>query len=252
MKPPLRHKQKHNFIYGTRAILEAIRAGKTIDKVFIDRAAKGPIHRELIILMQQYQVPYSRVPTAKLNRLASQNHQGAIALLAPIALASLGHIIQVSYEQGKMPLVVILDSITDVRNLGAIVRTAVCVGASALVIPTQGSASIGGDAMKTSAGALAYLPICRVASLQATISYLQESGLQVMACHDKAAESLYTTDLNVPIAILLGAEDKGIRSELLQRADKHVCIPMVGPVASLNVSVAAAVILYESFRQRQS
>ena len=252
MKPFLQHKQKHNFIFGTRAILEAIRAGKTMDKVFIDRAAKGPIHQELITLIQQHQIPYSRVPTARLNKLAFKNHQGAIALLAPIALASLSHVIQASYEQGKMPLIIILDSITDVRNLGAIVRTAVCVGASALVIPTQGSASIGGDAMKTSAGALAYLPICRVASLQATIKYLQESGLQVIACHEKAAESLYTADLNVPIAVLLGAEDKGIRSELLQRAGKHVCIPMIGPIASLNVSVAAAVILYESFRQRQS
>jgi len=249
---PFSRPSKHELIFGTRAIIETIRAGKTIDKVFIDRAAKAPLHKELVALIQQHQIPYSHVPAAKLKQLTSQNHQGAIALLAPIAVASLSHVVQTTYEQGKTPLILILDKITDVRNFGAIVRTAVCVGADALVIPTQGSASLGGDAMKTSAGALAHLPICRVASLTTTLQYLQESGLQVIACHEKATETPYTADFKVPIAILLGAEDKGIRPELLQKADKHLRIPMVGPISSLNVSVAAAVVLYESFRQRHS
>lgn len=241
----------HNFLLGIKAIIEAIQAGKTIDKLFIDKAAKGAAYQELLALIQEKQIPYSRVPAAKLNSLVTQKHQGVVALLAPIALSSLSHIIQASYEQGKLPLIIILDSVTDVRNLGAIVRTAVCVGASALVIPTQGSASIGGDAMKTSAGALAHLPICRVASLQATIKYLQESGLEVLACHEKATASLYTADFTVPVALLFGAEDKGIAPKLLASVNKHIFIPMLGPIASLNVSVAAAVILYESFRQRQ-
>jgi 23S rRNA (guanosine2251-2'-O)-methyltransferase len=242
---------KADYIFGTRAIIEAIKAGKTIDKLFIDKAAKGPTHQELIALIKQYQIPYSQVPTIKLNSLVSQNHQGVVALLAPIALASLSDVIQATYEQGKPPLIIILDGVTDVRNLGAIVRTAVCVGANALVVPTQGSASIGGDAMKTSAGALAHLPICRVASLQTTIRYLQESGLQVIACHEKAKEPLYHADFKVPTAIILGSEDKGISSPLLSSVNQHIFIPMLGPIASLNVSVAAAVILYESFRQRQ-
>jgi 23S rRNA (guanosine2251-2'-O)-methyltransferase len=245
-------KSKVDYIFGTRAIIEAIKAGKTIDKLFIDKLAKGPTHQELMALIKQYQIPYSQVPTVKLNSLVSQNHQGVVALLAPIALASLSHVIQAAYEQGKSPLIIILDGVTDVRNLGAIVRTAVCVGANALVIPTQGSASIGGDAMKTSAGALAYLPICRVASLPTTIRYLQESGLQVIACHEKAKEPLYNTDFKVPTAIILGSEDKGISPPLLSSVNQHIFIPMLGPIASLNVSVAAAVILYESFRQRQA
>ncbi|MEM7383253.1 MAG: 23S rRNA (guanosine(2251)-2'-O)-methyltransferase RlmB [Bacteroidota bacterium] len=240
-----------NLILGPRAIMEAIQAGKGIDKVWIDRAAKGALRRELLSLVQEQQLAYSQVPVAKLNRLATQKHQGAVARLAPIGWASLSHVIQASYEQGRAPLVLILDSVTDVRNLGAIVRTAVCAGVDAIVVPNQGSAAIGGDAMKTSAGALAHVPICRAGSLLATIQYLQASGLQVMAFHDKAATSLYQTELHMPLAIVVGNEEKGIRAELLQSADKQVSIPMVGAMGSLNVSVAAAVVLYESFRQRQ-
>ncbi len=245
-------KAKLEYLFGTRAIIEAIKAGKTIDKLFIDKAAKGPTHQELFQLIQENEIPYSRVPTAKLNRLVAQKHQGVVALIAPITLSPLSHIIQSDYEKGKLPLLVILDGVTDVRNLGAIVRTAVCVGASALVVPTQGSASIGGEAMKTSAGALAHLPICRIASLPSTIKYLQESGLQVIACHEKAKEPIYQADFKVPTAILLGSEDKGISPGLLSNVNQHIFIPMLGPIASLNVSVAAAVILYESFRQRST
>jgi 23S rRNA (guanosine2251-2'-O)-methyltransferase len=242
---------KTHSIFGVRAVIEAIKAGKTIDKLFIDKAAKGSHHQELFQLIRQHEIPYSRVPAIKLNKLVAQKHQGVVALLAPIAFASLSHVIQADYEQGKNPLIIILDRVTDVRNLGAIVRTAVCVGASALVVPTQESASMGDDAMKTSAGALAHLPICRVANLQSAIHYLQESGLQVLACHERAATPLYQVDFDMPTAILLGSEDKGISSVLLSNVNQHIFIPMLGPISSLNVSVAAAVILYESFRQRQ-
>ena len=237
-------------IFGTRAIIETILAGKTIDKVFIDKAANSPLHKELLGLIKQHQIPYSLVPAIKLNKLTQKNHQGAVAYLAPIALASLHHVVQASYEQGRAPLLLLLDGITDVRNFGAIIRTATCAGADAVVVPSQGSASISGEAMKTSAGALAHMPICRVGSLKEAIRHLKASGLQIIACHEKATDSLYRTDLNLPLAILLGAEDQGIAPQHLKLVDKAVQIPMFGPIASLNVSVAAAIILYEYVRQQ--
>ena len=243
---------KPSCIFGTRAIIETILAGKTIDKVFLDKAASNPLRKELMTLIKQHQIPYSLAPGVKLNKLTPKNHQGAVAYLAPIALASLSHVVQTSYEKGKTPLILLLDGITDVRNFGAIVRTAVCTDVDAVVIPSKGSAAISGEAMKTSAGALAHLPICRVGSLKEAIQYLRASGLQIIACHAQGANSLYQTDLNnLPLAILLGAEDQGIALQHLKLADKHVKVPMLGPIASLNVSVAAAVILYEHIRQQK-
>ncbi|MEM9416805.1 MAG: 23S rRNA (guanosine(2251)-2'-O)-methyltransferase RlmB [Bacteroidota bacterium] len=246
--PATHHPQ---LIFGTRAIIETILAGQTIDKVFIDKAASNPLRQELLALIKQHQIPYSLAPATKLNRLTQKNHQGAIAYIAPITLAPLSQIVQGCYEQGKAPLLLLLDGITDVRNFGAIVRTAACTAVDAVVIPSQGSAPISGEAMKTSAGALAHVPICRVGSLREAIQYLRESGLQVMACSEKATDSLYQTDLNLPLAILLGAEDQGIAPQHLQLADKKVQIPIAGPIASLNVAVAAAVVLYEHVRQRK-
>jgi 23S rRNA (guanosine2251-2'-O)-methyltransferase len=241
-----------NIISGSKAVLEAILAGKTIDKIFIDKEAKNIDYQPIFNAIRYRQIPCSRVPTAKLNKLVPHNHQGIVAVLSPVPLVSLSHIVQDTYEKGKLPLIVILDGVTDVGNLGAIIRTSVCVGADALVIPKQNSASLGSGAMKTSAGALAYLPICREANLQATINYLQNSGLQVIACHEKTKTSIYQTNLTVPTAILLGSEDKGIQPQLLGKVDGQAAIPMVGPIGSLNVSVAAAIILYESLRQRNS
>ena len=243
---------KENLIFGSKAVLEAILAGKTIDKIFIDKETKNDDYQSIFNAIRYKQIPCSRVPAAKLNKLAPHNHQGIVALLSPVPLVTLSHIVQDTYEQGKLPLIIILDGVTDVGNLGAIVRTAVCVGAHALVLPKQGSASLGSGAMKTSAGALAHLPICREANLQASINYLQNSGLQVIACHEKTQTSIYQTNLTVPTAILLGSEDKGIQPQLLNKVDGQASIPMVGPINSLNVSVAAAIILYESFRQRNS
>jgi 23S rRNA (guanosine2251-2'-O)-methyltransferase len=242
---------KSPFIFGTRATIETILAGKPIDKVFIDKTASSPLHKELLSLIRQHKIPYSHVPAIKLHKLTQKNHQGVITYLAPIALASLSHVVQASYEQGKTPLILLLDGITDVRNFGAIVRTAACTNVDAVVIPSQGSASVSGEAMKTSAGALAHLPICRVGTLREAIDELRASGLQIIACHEQAPNSLYHTDLNLPLAILLGAEDQGIAPQHLKLADQHVHIPMFGPIASLNVSVAAAVILYEHMRQQK-
>lgn len=239
-------------IFGTRAIMETILAGKTIDKVFLDKAANNPLRKELLSLIRQHQIPCSLAPTVKLNKLTSKNHQGAVAYLAPITLVPLEHVVQSCYEKGKAPLLLLLDGITDVRNFGAIVRTASCAGVDAVVIPSQGSAPIGGEAMKTSAGALAHVSICRVGNLREAIQYLCESGLQVVACSEKASESLYQTDLNFPLALLLGAEDKGIAPQHLKMADKMIRIPLSGPIGSLNVAVATAVVLYEHVRQRLS
>jgi 23S rRNA (guanosine2251-2'-O)-methyltransferase len=242
---------KSPFIFGTRATIETILAGKPIDKVFIDKTASSPLHRELLSLIRQHEIPCSHVPVIRLHKITKKNHQGVIAYLAPVALASLSHVVQTSYEQGKTPLILLLDGITDVRNFGAIVRTAACTNVDAVVIPSQGSVSVSGEAMKTSAGALAHLPVCRVGSLKEAIHELQESGLQIIACHERASDSLYHTDLNLPLAILLGAEDRGIAPQHLKLVDKHVHIPILGPIASLNVSVAAAVVLYEYVRQQQ-
>jgi 23S rRNA (guanosine2251-2'-O)-methyltransferase len=239
-----------SFIFGPHPILEAIVAGKTIDKLFIDHTAKDPIYQQIRKVAWQRHIPCSRVPTAKLNKMVTKNHQGVVALLSPVPIVTLSHIIQTTYEAGQLPLVVILDSVTDVGNLGAIIRTALCVGAHALVLPLQGSASLGGAAMKTSAGALAHLPICREPHLGNTLTYLQQSGLQVVACHEKAAQTIYQVSLKGPLAIVLGSEERGIHPSLLQQASQQVSIPMQGPLQALNVSAAAAIILYEVFRQR--
>ena len=239
------------YIFGTRAIIETILAGKTIDKVFIDQTARSKLHKELRLLIQQRAIPHSYVPTVKLNNLTKQNHQGAVAYLAPIVFASLHHVVQTSYERGKSPLIILLDGVTDVRNFGAIVRTAACANADAIVIPSRGSAPVSGEAMKTSAGALAHLPICRVARLSAAIDELKMSGLQIIACHERAPQSLYHANLRLPTALLLGAEDKGIAPQHLKLADTSVHIPTFGPIASLNVSIASAILLYEHIRQRQ-
>ena len=242
--------QRSKLIFGIRAIIETILAGQPIDKVFVDRSLRTSLGKELFHLVKHHQIPYSLVPAAKLHKLTTKNHQGAVAYLSPITLSPLSHVVQSCYEQGRMPLFLLLDGITDVRNFGAIVRTAACTAVDAVVIPSQGSASIGGEAMKTSAGALAHVPICRVGSLAEAIEYLRASGLQIIACSEKAVDSIYQTDFKLPLALLLGAEDKGIAPQHLKLADKGVQIPISGPIASLNVAVAAAVVLYEQVRQR--
>lgn len=241
----------HNIAFGLNPVLEAMEAGKWIDKVFIGKHLEGPTYRQILQHIHQKAIPYSRVPTIKLNKLTQKNHQGIVALLSPIPFIPLHQVIQSIYERGEVPLIILLDGVTDVGNVGAIIRTAVCVGAHALVVPTQGSASLGDAAMKTSSGALAHLPICREVSLRDSIEYVQGCGLQVIACHEKTAKPIYETDFTLPTALLFGDEQTGINQQLLSVVDGQAMIPMVGPISSLNVSVAAAVILYEGYRQRQ-
>ncbi len=242
--------EKKTVIFGVHATIESILAGQPIAKIFLQRPVTTARHQELWRLARQHEIPCSRLPEAGMRRLTRKNHQGVMALLAPVAFHQLDTLVQASYEQGKLPLVLVLDGLQDVRNLGAIARSALSVQVDALVIPTRGGVALTGDAMKASAGALAHLPVCRTASLASTLRYLRASGLQLVACSEKASQTLYETQLHTPTALLIGSEGRGVTPAYLQMADVHCRIPMQGPIASLNASVAAAVCLYEAWRQR--
>lgn len=238
-------------IFGLRAIIEAILAGKEIDRLLLDREmGQSELTRQLLQVAREHQVPVQKVPKFKLDKITRKNHQGAICFVSEVSYASLDHVISQAFTEGKNPLILILDRITDVRNLGAIARSAECAGVDALVIPTQNTAQINSDAIKTSAGALHHIAVCREKSLLQAVRFLQESGLQVVACTEHAAEYLYSSDLRQPTAIIMGSEDEGIASELLKKADYLAKIPMYGKISSLNVSVAAGIVLYEAVRQR--
>jgi len=253
------YSQKHNrpktdkksVIFGSHSVIEIIKSGKTIDKVFLNKNSNNSVHNELIKLLDEQKIPYSKVPIEKLNRITEKNHQGVIAFLSAVDFVLLENVIESTYEKGIVPLILVLDSITDVRNFGAIVRTAVCAGVNAIVVPAKNSVAIGGDALKTSSGALAHMNICRVDNIKRAIVYLKNSGLRILACTEKAEESVFEVDLAIPIALLFGSEGDGIMPDNLTIADQSIKIPMFGKIESLNVSVAAAVILYESIRQRE-
>ena len=238
------------FLYGTRAIIEGITAGREMDKVLILKKLNNPLIRELISIARENRIPIQRVPVQKLNRYTRKNHQGAICLLSAISYGSLDHVVSQAFSEGRAPLIVILDRITDVRNFGAIARTADAAGADALVVPFTGHAQITEDAVKTSAGVLNYLPVCRVSSLKSCVKELQSNGLQIIACTEKAADLMYEVDLSCPTALLMGSEKDGIGKDLLIITNHQVKIPMVGKIPSLNVSVAAGLILFECVRQR--
>lgn len=236
-------------ISGYHVVKEALSSGRTISKLWLQQPMKGT-HRALAALAKKYGVPYSVVPLAKLNRLTAKSHQGVVAHLSPIAFSELDCVLQNSYASGRSPLIVLLDRVTDVRNLGAVARTALCAQADALVLTGKGTAPISADALRASAGALAHLPVCRFKSLQEAMEQLKTSGVRVVACHERASHTIYDSDFVVPTAFVFGAEDSGIAVKHLRAADVEVGIPMRGPLQALNVSVSAAVVLYEAFRQR--
>ncbi len=238
-------------VFGIHAVIETIRAGKEIDKLLVQRdlGAAGNL-AELLQTAHEYRVPVSRVPKERLDRITRKNHQGVIAFVSAVNYAQLHNVVSNVYEQGQTPLILILDRVTDVRNFGAIARTAECAGVHAIVIPTKGAAQINADAVKTSSGALSFIPVCREESLIRAVTLLQESGLQVVACTEKAENMLYQADLAGPTAIILGSEEDGISNELIRKADVIARIPQIGQIASLNVSVAAGVMIYEVVRQR--
>ncbi len=237
-------------IYGARAIIEAIESDKTIDKVLIERDKNNPLIKEVISLCRLHQIPIQFVPKEKFLSYKNKNHQGIIAKLSLIEYQSLENIIASTFQKGELPLILILDGITDVRNFGAIARTALSAGVHAIVIEQKGQASINDDAVKTSAGALMHIPVCREKSLSQTLNFLKLSGLQVIACTEKTNQSIYSLQLTNPLAVIMGNEEKGISPTLLKKADYLASIPMYGEVASLNVSVATGIILYECIRQR--
>ena len=239
-----------NYVYGIRAVIEAIDSGKDIDKVMIRRDLTGDQIRELMAKIKEYDIPMQKVPQDKLNRITMKNHQGAIALLSPVKYQRLEHLVPLFYEEGRNPLVLILDGITDTRNFGAIGRSADCAGVDAIVIPERNSVSVTPDALKTSAGGLFYVPVCREKSIVEAVRYLRDNGYRIVAATEKGAEDYTKADYTVPVAIVMGNEETGISDEVLRMSDDLAAIPMRGNIGSLNVSVAAGVMLYEAVRQR--
>jgi 23S rRNA (guanosine2251-2'-O)-methyltransferase len=247
------HRPKETtFIYGIRAVIEAIRAGKQIDKVLFQSGLRAPMVGELRKEVKQFNIPTQNVPVNKLNFLTQKSHQGVIAFLSPIEFQELDQLIPSLYDQGKTPFILALDRVTDVRNFGAICRTAECAGVDAVLVSAKGMAAINADAVKSSAGALLKVPICRTSSLLTGLQYLKDSGLQIIACTEKTDALIYQGKYDDPIAIVLGSEESGISRDIITLADQCIKIPLEGDIESLNVSVAAGIVLYEALRQRKS
>ncbi|HVW95047.1 MAG TPA: 23S rRNA (guanosine(2251)-2'-O)-methyltransferase RlmB [Mucilaginibacter sp.] len=244
-------RESNQLVFGTRAVIEAIRSGKEIESLYIQRGVSNELLGELKTLLNEYHISPQYVPVEKLNRITMKNHQGVIAFISPIIYQRIEDIIPELYESGKTPLILVLDSITDVRNMGAIARTAECSGVHAIVVPAKGSAQINPDAIKTSAGALYKIPVCRHNDFMQTVRFLQESGLQIVCCTEKTEDYIYKPDYSLPTAIVMGSEEDGVRNEIIRMADHLAKIPMYGEIESLNVSVATGIILYEAVRQRQ-
>jgi len=242
--------KNNDTIFGTRAVMEAIKAGREIEKIFIQAGLNNDLIKELITTAQARKVPYTFVPQQKLSTLGDKNHQGVVCQLAVVQYASLENIIDKCYSEGREPFFLILDRVTDVRNFGAIARTVECAGLDGIIIGDKGNAPISADAMKTSAGALNHLPVCRVKDMRETFRFLKDNGIQIVACTEKAEQSLYEIQMNSPLALIMGSEEDGISPQMLKDADHLAKIPMHGKIASLNVSVAAGIAIYEAVRQK--
>jgi 23S rRNA (guanosine2251-2'-O)-methyltransferase len=243
--------EEKNYIFGIRAIIEAVNAGKTIDKLFIQKGLHNDLFAELWKLVRLKRINYKHVPLEKINRLTSKNHQGVFAFISPIDFHNIEDVVPALYEQGKNPLILVLDRITDVRNFGAIARTAECAGVDAIIIPEQNAAAVNADAIKTSAGALHKITVCRTWNLKLAIQFMKESGIQLVGCTEKTQDIMYKPDYTPPTAIIMGSEEDGVSPELLKMCDVRAKIPLAGKIASLNVSVATGVVLYEAIRQRR-
>jgi 23S rRNA (guanosine2251-2'-O)-methyltransferase len=243
--------EKENQIFGIRAIIEAIQSGAAIDKVFIQKEISGELMKDLMKVMKRSNTNFSYVPLEKLNRLTPNNHQGAVASISPIAFHELESLVETVNASGKTPLFLILDQISDARNFGAIIRTAECTGVNGIIVQKAGSAPVNGDTVKTSAGAVFNLPICKVEHIKDAIFYLQGSGIKTVAATEKTETSIYDLSLTEPVAIIMGSEDRGINPSVLKIVDEKAKLPMYGSIGSLNVSVACGAFLYEAVRQRQ-
>ena len=247
-----KQRPEKDMIFGTRAIIEAIQAGKDIEKILIRRDMTNDLARELYAVLGITETPVQKVPLEKLNRITTKNHQGVIAFISAVTYQHLEDIIPAVYESGRSPFIVVLDGVTDVRNFGAIARTCECAGVDAIVIPAKGGAAINADAVKTSAGALLSIPVCREMNLGNALKFLVSSGVKLVAATEKATEDYTVVSYTEPVAIVVGSEDEGIAPEHLRLCDNLVRIPLIGSIASLNVSVAAGIMMYEVVRQRNN
>jgi 23S rRNA (guanosine2251-2'-O)-methyltransferase len=243
--------KENDIIFGAHAIIEALKAGKEFNKILIDKTVKNAFTGEIRNLAKELNVIIQYVPTEKINSISRKNHQGFIAFISPVIYHKLADVVVNTYEQGKTPLILVLDRITDVRNFGSIARSCECMGVNAIVVPTRGAALINADAIKTSSGALHTIPVCREENLKEALKFLADSGIQLVGCTEKTDKMIYDMDFAMPTAIVLGSEEDGISPEYLKLCNAKAKIPMVGEIESLNVAVSAGVILYEVRRQRQ-
>ncbi len=244
--------KENELVFGIRAVIEAIQAGKDIDKILIRRDLQGNLSKELFEVLKGRNIQVQRVPGERLDRLTRKNHQGVIAFISAVTYQHLEDLIPFLYEQGKDPFILLLDGITDVRNFGAIARTCECAGVDAIVIPAKGSVTVNADAIKTSAGALHSLPVCKEKSITQAIRFLQDSGIKVYAASEKASKHYTDISYNGPTAIVMGAEDTGVATDNLRICDEMIKIPLFGHIESLNVSVASSILIYEGVRQRMN
>ena len=241
---------KNETIFGVRAVIEALETGREIDKILVKRDMQSELSRELFAALREKTIPVQRVPVERIDRITRKNHQGVVAFLSPVSYQKTEDIVPFLFEAGKCPLLIMLDGVTDVRNFGAIARTCECAGVDAVIIPATHSVTVNADALKTSAGALHTLPVCREQNLTNTIRFLKESGFKVLAATEKGDPDYSAVDFSGPVCIVLGAEDTGIPSEHLRLCDERMRIPLRGKIGSLNVSVAAGILIYEAVKQR--
>jgi 23S rRNA (guanosine2251-2'-O)-methyltransferase len=243
---------KNEMIFGVRAVIEAIEAGKEIDKIMVKRDLQSDLSKELFTALKGKLIPVQRVPVERINRITNKNHQGVVAFISSIVYQSVEQLVPFLFEEGKTPLLLMLDGVTDVRNFGAIARTCECAGVDGIIIPSRGSVTVNADAVKTSAGALLTLPVCRETNITDTVKYLKQCGYHILAATEKG-DKLYTeADYSSPTCLIMGAEDTGVAYERLALCDELVKIPIMGKIESLNVSVASGVLVYEALKQRNN
>lgn len=242
--------EKDTQIFGIRAVIEAIQSGENIDKVFVQKGLKGEQSHELETVLRKQRLNVSYVPVEKLNKLTPKNHQGVVAQIAPISFYDLEELVLQVTESGQTPLFLLLDQLSDVRNFGAIIRTAECTGVHGIIIQKKGGAPVNGDTIKTSAGAVFKIPICKVDHIKDALFYMQASGIKVIAATEKTEDLIYDVSFKEPCAIIMGSEGKGINPSVLKLVDAKAKLPLLGDIGSLNVSVACGAFLYEAVRQR--
>ena len=241
---------KTQYIYGIHAVIEAIEAGNDIDKILLSKTLNDETAKDISERARQLRVPVQRVPVQKIDRITRRNHQGVLALMAAVTYYRVEDFVPQMFDDGENPFIVVLDGVTDVRNFGAVARTCECAGVNAIVIPDHESVSVNADAVKTSAGALNYLPVCRERNLVNAVKFLRDCGFKIVGTSDKKQMTYTKADYTGPVAIVLGAEDKGISPEIMKLCDTQVLIPEFGHINSLNVSVAGGIMIYEVVRQR--